>query len=166
MQQNVHTIGYEGSSIEDFIATLLLAKISVLVDIRELPLSRKKGFSKNILANALDQHGIEYVHLKGLGDPKEGRDAARAGDFKKFLKIFTKHMKSEVAKMDMVEATEIAKKERACFLCFERDHETCHRNIVVKELIKNTGQKVKHLGVEEDACSHFDICPDDDYAYA
>lgn len=80
------TIGYEGSSLQDFIATLRAASIRTLIDVRALPISRRPGFAKNALSKALAEAGIDYVHLKGLGDPKEGRDAARANDLETFLK--------------------------------------------------------------------------------
>ena len=81
------TIGYEGSSLEDFVATLLAANINTLVDVREVPVSRRKGFSKNALREVLEDAGLTYVHLIGLGDPKEGRDAAREGRSDDFLKL-------------------------------------------------------------------------------
>lgn len=166
MYKNVHTIGYEGSNIEDFVATLILAKISVLVDIRELPLSRKKGFSKNVLGEILKRHRIEYVHLKGLGDPKAGRTAAKSGDHQEFLKIFRKHMKSSEAQADLRTAIEISQSQNACFVCFERDPKCCHRNIVVNELVERTGQAVKHIGVRAGASSEVELITDDNCEYA
>ncbi len=166
MQKEVFTIGYEGSSLEDFLATLMLKDIEVLVDIRDVPLSRKKGFSKNILADALEQNNIEYVHLRGLGDPKEGRDAARSGDHDKFLKIFTTHLNSEAAQIDLLKATDIALNQKAVFLCYERDPICCHRNIVVKKLVKETDQKITHLGVKQGASYEVTLYLDDTYDYA
>src|SRR3954453_21108705 len=74
------TIGYEAAELDDFVATLLAAGITRLIDVRELPISRRRGFAKRALSEALADAGIVYVHLRGLGDPKEGREAARVGD--------------------------------------------------------------------------------------
>ena len=71
------TIGYENVGLGDFIASLKNAKVALIVDVRELPNSRRAGFSKNILANGLAENGIGYRHIKALGTPKAGRDAAR-----------------------------------------------------------------------------------------
>lgn len=101
------------------------------------------------MADALKTQGIEYIHLKGLGDPKEGRDAAREGDYETFSKVFTNHMKTDEAQNDLSKAIEIVTTQPSCFLCFERDPKCCHRNIVVKQLIENTGQKIEHLGVQK-----------------
>jgi uncharacterized protein (DUF488 family) len=141
------TIGYEGACLEDFIATLVAADIRYLVDVRELPISRRKGFAKTALSEALGQVGIEYVHLKGLGDPKEGREAARLKDFSTFHKIFANHMESEAAKADLAAASRIAVTGGACLMCFERDPHTCHRTLVAHALGDNLRVVVRHLGV-------------------
>src|ERR1035437_2802635 len=101
MNHTIATIGYEGSTIDDFVVALLHVSIDVLIDVRDLPLSRKKGFSKNQLAGALAAAGIEYVHLRGLGDPRAGRQAARAGNYREFQTIFNRHMKTEAALRDI-----------------------------------------------------------------
>ncbi len=75
----VYTIGYEGTDIDRFVATLKAVGVRRLADVRALALSRKKGFSKRSLAARLKAEGIDHIHLVGLGDPKTGREAARAG---------------------------------------------------------------------------------------
>lgn len=76
----VFTIGYEGATMETFLAALKGAGVRQVIDVRQLPLSRRPGFSKAPLAATLKEHGIGYVHLKALGTPKPGRDAAKKGD--------------------------------------------------------------------------------------
>lgn len=147
--KTLYTIGYEGSSIDDFVATLLAANVDTLVDVRELPASRRKGFSKNALATALEEAGIDYVHIKGLGDPKEGRDAARAGEYGKFEKIFLKHMQSEIAKSGLELAVSIAQQHTACLMCYERDHKYCHRKYVAESMSTIIDLNATHLGVRE-----------------
>lgn len=145
------TIGYEGASLEDFLATLKLAGIRRLVDIRDFPGSRRKGFSKNALREALEAEGISYEHLKGLGDPKAGRDAARAGRFEEFVAIFTAHMETETAYADLEKAVELVNRGSACLLCYERDNRKCHRNIVSERISAITGLTVCNLGVRHGA---------------
>ena len=141
------TIGYEGASLEDFIATLVAAKIRCLVDVRELPISRRKGFAKTALSDALGKVGIEYVHLKGLGDPKPGREAARRKDYGAFRRIFTTHMKSESARSDLKLASKFVMAGGTCLMCFERDPHTCHRELVATAVCDNLPVEVRHLGV-------------------
>ena len=105
----LHTIGYEGSSIDEFLATLGAVGIDLLIDVRDVPISRKKGFSKSALASHLAHHRIEYLHLKGLGDPKPGRVAAREGRFHDFRRIFGVHLRTASAQADMVRGIEAAK---------------------------------------------------------
>ncbi len=151
MARTIATIGYEGASISDFVAALKQAKVKIVIDVRELPLSRKKGFSKNQLADFLVSQNILYIHLRGLGDPKEGRIAARAGQFKLFEKIFSSHMKSEVAQRDLEKAIEIVNEKYACLMCYEADHETCHRSIVADHIAEKTGLTINHLAVQSKA---------------
>ena len=104
--RSLFTIGYEGASIADFVATLRAVNVDVLIDVRDVPISRKPGFSKRVLAQRLGDVGIEYVHLRDLGDPKPGRDAARRGDFKEFERIFREHLEREKSQIALSEAVD------------------------------------------------------------
>ena len=130
----VFTIGYEGTDIATFIETLKAVGVERVADVRALALSRKKGFSKKSLAENLEQADIEYVHLQKLGDPKPGRDAARAGEYEKFEKIYWDHLLSQPAQESLNVLRKLVSEKPTCLLCFERDHETCHRSIVASEL--------------------------------
>jgi uncharacterized protein (DUF488 family) len=90
----VYTIGYEGTDIDRFVATLKAIGVTVLADVRAVAVSRKKGFSKNGLRERLEAEGITYVHLVELGDPKAGRDAARARKFDEFRRVYSAHIKT------------------------------------------------------------------------
>lgn len=149
MSNKIYTVGYESAAIEDFIATLKTANIEKIIDVREYPLSRKKGFSKNTLQALLNANDIEYIHLKGLGDPKEGREAARSGDYKKFFQIFSLHMKTKQAQADLKIAIEATQASTSCLLCYERKPEECHRTIVAKAIAADTGQQISPIGVRE-----------------
>jgi uncharacterized protein (DUF488 family) len=148
------TIGYESADLADFIATLQQAGISRLLDVRELPISRRKGFAKRALSEALIHAGIEYVHLRGLGDPKEGREAARAGNVAQFTRVFSRHMESEVAQADLQAAMRYVAEGGACLMCYERDHTGCHRSIVAKTISGMVDVGVRHLGVRHGLSRH------------
>ncbi|MBL6078183.1 DUF488 domain-containing protein [Belnapia sp. T18] len=141
------TIGYEGVVLDEFIAALKEEGIKRLLDVRELPLSRRRGFSKTALSAALADAGIDYVHLRGLGDPKPGRDAARSGDMALFRKIFRRHMRSERALADLAIASHLVADKVSCLMCFERDHNGCHRSIVADAISATLPVKIRHLRV-------------------
>ena len=145
--QTLATIGYEGASLEDFLATLLLAEVKRVIDIRELPQSRRRGFSKNILARALEVHGIAYSHIRALGDPKHGREAARAGRFDEFRQIFYAHIDRPEARDALALAATLAGEARSALLCYERNPKHCHRSIVADRLNVLYTFQVNHLGV-------------------
>jgi uncharacterized protein (DUF488 family) len=139
------TIGYQGCTIDQVVATLAQAKAGLLLDVRAVPQSRKPGFSKRQLAAALDQAGIAYVHLPGLGTPKPGRDAVRAGHPERMEVIFRDHMRSDRARAELAQATGLVQERKTCLLCFERDHTTCHRRLVAEMISAETGQGVVNL---------------------
>jgi uncharacterized protein (DUF488 family) len=139
------TIGYEGCTIGAVVDALRHSGTKLLIDVRAVPQSRKPGFSKRQLAASLDEAGIAYVHLQGLGTPKPGRDAVRAGHPERMEAIFREHMTSDRAQAELAQAKELARGRPACLLCFERDHRTCHRRLVAEMIVAETGQPVVHL---------------------
>jgi uncharacterized protein (DUF488 family) len=143
------TIGYEGADIADFIATLKASNVKTLVDVRELPLSRKKGFSKNKLREQLEAAGMSYLHVKQLGDPKPGRMAARLGNMTEFRRIFGAHIELDATRDALQEIVPIIEAGGACLLCFERCHSDCHRSIVADELAKLADFELAHIGVKQ-----------------
>lgn len=146
----LRTIGYEGVTLADFIRTLSVNRVSILIDVRELPLSRRQGFSKTALAAALHNHGIQYLHLRGLGDPKPGREAARRGDYRVFRKIYIQHLKTDAALRDLGTATIYAKAGGACLMCYEREPNECHRLLVADALSATIRLSIRHLGINAD----------------
>lgn len=147
MAQDLLTIGYEGCTIDGVLTTLRDARVDLLIDVRAVAASRKPGFSKRQLAAGLDAAGIRYVHLQGLGTPKPGRDAVRAGHPERMVPIFREHMTSDRALAELAQARVLAREARACLLCFERDHHHCHRRLVAEMITAETGQTTTHLAV-------------------
>src|SRR5271170_3018232 len=143
----LRTIGYEGTTVDAVLATLRSAGVTLLLDVRAVAASRKPGFSKRQLAAGLDAVGIGYVHLQGLGTPKPGRDAVRAGHPERMVPIFMEHMQGDRSQAELAQAIGLARGAAACPLCFERDHTTCHRQLVAEMIVAETGQSVTHLVV-------------------
>ncbi|MCA1375687.1 MULTISPECIES: DUF488 domain-containing protein [Bradyrhizobium] len=139
------TAGYEGSSPSELFECLRQSGVKLLIDVRDVPISRKRGFSKTSLAAGLASVGIDYLHLKGLGDPKPGRVAAREGRYAEFRKIFGAHMRTSAAQQALATAVSKASLNHACLLCFERDHTNCHRSIVAESMIGLKPFSVVHL---------------------
>jgi len=143
--KKLFTIGYEGANPDDLFGRLQRSGVRLLIDIRDVPISRKRGFSKAALANGLGSVGIDYLHLKGLGDPKPGRLAARQGRFADFRTIFGAHMVTGAAQQALERAILAASRKTACLLCFEHDHTNCHRSIVANSMISRAKFSVIHL---------------------
>jgi uncharacterized protein (DUF488 family) len=141
----VWTIGYERVGVPDFVAALKAAKIKTLVDVREVANSRRAGFSKHVLAASLAEAGIGYTHMKALGTPKLGREAARRGDTKTMSQIYEARLVEPASQLALAETAELAGKGRICLMCLEHDWRVCHRNIVAQHLESEFGVKPTHL---------------------
>ncbi len=147
MPSALYTVGYEGADIANFLQTLKDCGIKRLIDIRDVPVSRKRGFSKTALANALEEEGIAYSHLKALGDPKAGREAMRRGDYPRFLEIYTSHIATPQGQEALRVAVELAEQSPSVLLCFERSPAQCHRTVVAKEMALLAEFDVKNVGI-------------------
>jgi uncharacterized protein (DUF488 family) len=127
MTMKIFTIGYEGATQGELIAALQQAGVERVIDVRAVPLSRKPGFSKNVLAAGLAEAGIDYVHLKALGTPPEGREAARKGRFEVMERIYAEQLETPEAAVQAAQMIALAQEKPAALLCFERDPAACHR---------------------------------------
>ena len=144
--KKLFTIGYEQTPSKAVLDELQKAGIKLLVDVRAVVSSRRPGFSKNQLAAALDERGIAYIHMKGLGTPKEGRLAARSGDMKALERIYAKHLETPQAKEELDELSSLVMKAGpVCLLCYERDVDHCHRKRIAELIHERTGTTVEHL---------------------
>jgi len=143
----IHTIGYEGAAIEDLIATLKSAGITRLLDIRDSPYSRRPEFSKDALAAAMADYGIAYEHIRELGNPPAGRQAARAGHMAAYREIFNGHLDGPEGQKGLERALTRAAEESVCLLCFEKSANHCHRSIVTARLQTLSDHEVVHLRV-------------------
>lgn len=138
------TFGYEGLTIEGFIARLKDAQVDLIVDVRELPLSRKKGFSKSAFREHLAAAGIDYEHRPALGCPKPVRDQYRAdGDWAVYTRGFMAHLATVKSEVRQLAAT--ARDHRACLVCFEADFSACHRTYVARAARAAGSPAVHHL---------------------
>ena len=149
-RKTLFTIGYEQTPAKSVLDELQQAGVKLLVDVRAVASSRRPGFSKSQLAAGLDERGIAYVHLRGLGTPKEGRLAARAGEYETLQKIYAKHLKTPQAKEELDELSALVKKSGpVCILCYERDHQHCHRRWIAEIIEDRDGVKIENLAANQ-----------------
>jgi uncharacterized protein (DUF488 family) len=148
--KKLFTIGYEQTPAKAVLDELAQAGVKLLVDVRAVASSRRPGFSKTQLAAGLDERGIAYLHLRGLGTPKEGREAARSGKFDVLEKIYTRHLKTVQAKEELDELSALVKKSGpVCILCYERDHLHCHRRWIAEIIEDRDGIKIENLAAPQ-----------------
>jgi uncharacterized protein (DUF488 family)/DNA-binding Xre family transcriptional regulator len=128
------SVGYEGRDIDSFVSSLVESHIDVVADVRLTPISRKKGFSKTRLGEALAEAGIEYTHLRGLGNPKDNRAPFWDGRLTEGRARFRGVLRSEEAQSDLDRLAERARQSRVAVLCFEKDENRCHRQVVLETI--------------------------------
>ena len=140
----VFTIGYEGLDIDAFMSLLAEHNIDTIVDVRELPLSRKPGFSKKSLANVLNLSGREYIHMVDLGCPKPIRDRYREdGNWKRYTEGFMKYLKTQHDAI--AELSTLVASANCALLCYEADSNFCHRSMVANAVKDYCGARVTHI---------------------
>lgn len=143
MSMRIFTIGYEATTMAEFLAALNQAGVKRVIDVRALPLSRRPGFSKTPLRAALDEAGIEYVHLKALGTPSEGRSAARAGRQEDLERIYASQLELPEAIVQAEQMRELAAEKPSALLCYEREPAGCHRSLLLAAVASDAA--VTHL---------------------
>ena len=142
----VATVGYEGTTVDAFLRTLRDASVELLVDVRAVASSRRPGFAKTRLAANLAEAGIDYLHLRGLGTPADGRAAARAGRHAEMHRIFGAHLATDEAQGELHALADLVQAgRRVALLCFEADPAHCHRTLVATALADLVPVRVTHL---------------------
>jgi uncharacterized protein (DUF488 family) len=139
----IFTIGYEGTTVPEFIAALAEAGVRRVIDVRALPLSRRPGFSKTPLRNALAESGIEYFHLKALGTPADGRTAARAGRHDDMARIYAGQLELPEAMAASGQMLDLASECPSALLCMEREPAHCHRTLLLSAVAPDA--EIVHL---------------------
>ena len=139
----IFTIGYEGTTVGEFIAALQAAGVERLIDVRAVPNSRRPGFSKTPLRNALAEAGIDYVHLRALGTPADGRAAARAGRHSDLKRIYAEQLELPEAIAQGAQMLDLAGERPSALLCYERDPAGCHRTLLLETVAPDAD--VEHL---------------------
>ena len=139
----IFTIGYEGATVGEFLAALQQAGVECVIDVRAVPNSRRPGFSKTPLRNALAEAGIDYVHLRALGTPADGRAAARAGKHAEMERIYAGQLELPEAIAQGAQMVDLAGEKPSAVLCYERDPAVCHRSTLLSAV--TPGAEVVHL---------------------
>ena len=140
--RRLSTIGYEGKTLDEVLAELKAAGVEIVLDVRAVAASRRPGFSKTALAGTLREKGIDYLHLRPLGTPAAGREAARAGRIDEMIRIYAGQLETPEAGLALEQALGEASERHAALLCYEREASHCHRSIVAERMRQRAGFEV------------------------
>lgn len=139
----IFTIGYEAATVGEFVSALKKADIQRVIDVRGVPNSRRPGFSKTPLRNALSEEGIDYFPLRALGTPTDGRAAARAGRHDDLERIYGGQLELPEAIAQGAQMLELAAEKPSALLCYERNPAGCHRTLLLRAVAPEA--EVVHL---------------------
>jgi len=132
---HIFTIGYEGVTQAEFIAALQAAGVERVVDVRAIAASRRPGFSKTALRNGLAEAGVDYQHLRALGTPAAGREAARAGRKADLERIYAGQLELPEALVAAEQLKALVAEKRSALLCYERSPDCCHRTLLHRTVL-------------------------------
>lgn len=142
----IYTIGYEGRNISEFISCLKSEKISMVLDVREIPISRKKGFSKSALKNELEKKGLRYIHMKALGSPKNmRRKLYEDRDYRSFFQSFIAYLEGKKDYLEKIH--ELTFNATCCLMCYEKEAEKCHRSVVAQKVAEFDGKGLSVINI-------------------
>jgi uncharacterized protein (DUF488 family) len=136
--RKLSTIGYEGKTLDEMLGELKSAGVEIVIDVRAVAASRRPGFSKTALSGALRETGIDYLHLRSLGTPAAGREAARKGRVAEMRAIYADQLETTEAELAMATALSVAGERHAALLCYEKEAPGCHRSMLAEYLVRRT----------------------------
>jgi uncharacterized protein (DUF488 family) len=139
------TIGYEGKTVAELLEQLGAPGVDLLIDVRAVAASRRPGFSKMALSSALRENGVDYLHLRALGTPKAGREAARKGRIAEMRAIYEGQLATPEAELAMEQALDAALERKVALLCFEADSAGCHRAVIAERLMERSAFDLRNL---------------------
>lgn len=145
MMGTLFTIGYEGKTQDEFLGQLTDAGVKLLIDVRAVAASRRPGFSKTALAGALGERGIDYLHLRPLGTPASGREAARKGRIAEMRAIYAEQLQTAEAMLAFEKALAEASERPSALLCYEKEAPCCHRAMIAERMTARAGFKVHDI---------------------
>lgn len=143
--RRLFTIGYEGKTQAEMLAELETAGVALVIDVRAVAASRRPGFSKTALANGLRERGIDYLHLRPLGTPADGRQAARAGRVGEMRDIYAAQLETPEAALALEQALAEAARRPSALLCYEREASQCHRSMIARRMAERAPYEVVDL---------------------
>ena len=143
--RQLSTIGYEGKTLDEMLGELKEAGVEIVLDVRAVAASRRPGFSKTALSGALREQGIDYLHLRPLGTPAAGREAARKGLIEEMRAIYAEQLETPEAGLAIEQALAEAAERHAALLCYEKEAPDCHRSMLAEHLLDRASFEINDI---------------------
>jgi hypothetical protein len=139
----VGSIGYECfPDSQDFARAIKRAGVEQLIDVRELPISRRRGYAKTALSSALAAEGVSYIHIRELGNPKPIRDLYKSGDAQRGRRLYSEYLLGEQREA-LASLVQTISYKRSALMCLEHDQGVCHRDVILEALQTEMGLELE-----------------------
>lgn len=151
----IYTVGHSTRTFDELVALLRGFEISVLVDIRTVPRSRRNPqFDRDALPRALRARRIRYAWIPELGGLRRPRadshnDAWRNDSFRGFAD----YMETAAFEEGLAKLRELAATGTVAVMCAEAVPWRCHRSLIADALTAR-GARVEHLMAPSRASPH------------
>lgn len=144
--KTVYTIGHSTLTITEFLMALQYYKIKILVDIRRFPGSRKyPQFNQESLKIALEETGIQYIHLVDLGGRRKVKKDSKNNSWRNdSFKGYADYMETKEFENAAIELEKLALTQPTAYMCAEALWWRCHR-AMVSDYLKAKGWEVLHI---------------------
>lgn len=141
----MYTIGYEGISIDAFFNYLLKRGISMIVDIRANPVSRKYGFSGSQFNKLCKKLNFAYRHIPTLGISGSARRNLR--DLASYQRLLNRYEKAMLPRRsaEIEDVGRLMRQQPSVLVCVEKNVRCCHRSRLAEAVAQTTGLEVVHL---------------------
>ena len=151
----IYTIGHSTLPIEKFLEILAAYGIRQLVDVRTIPKSRRNPqFGQDQLSVSVEQRGIRYAHLPGLGGLRHARkDSINTGWKNASFRGYADYMQTPAFVEDLNTLIGLAAAGPTAIMCAEAVPWRCHRSLIADALTAR-GIQVEHIMTATKRKSH------------
>lgn len=155
MQLTIFTIGHSTRTIDEFINLLKIYKISIIADVRTVPLSRHNPqFNKENLIEILKKQNLMYISMKVLGGLRRPiQDSNNLAWENKTFRGYADYMQTKDFTENLINLIALARERSLAVMCAEALPWRCHRNLLSDALLVRK-IKVKHILSESSSIDH------------
>jgi uncharacterized protein (DUF488 family) len=137
MGTSIYTLGHSTRPREELLSILDAFSIGLIVDIRAIPRSRRNPqYDQDEFRRWLKEHGVNYMHLGGLGGLRHPRkDSVNTAWKNDSFRGYADYMQTAEFTGAIEELIALAALHTSAIVCAEAVPWRCHRSLVADALL-------------------------------